>query len=74
MVSVVQEGEKRFNCQECVESYDLCDKCYHTGNWETHKREQGVYHDFILEQFSNIALKDFVSNPRLEICFRNAFQ
>ena len=70
----VQEGEKRYNCQECVESYDLCEKCYHAGNWEKHKCEQGAYHDYIVEEYSIITLKDCVSNQSLETCFRNAFQ
>lgn len=69
-----QEGEKRYSCQECVESYDLCDECHSTGKGEGHTREHGVYHDFILEQYSNITLRDFVSDQRLETCFKNAFQ
>ena len=46
----------------------------YAGKGEEHTREHGVHHVFILEQYSNISLKDFVSNQRLETCFRNAFQ
>lgn len=70
----MQEGEKRYSCQECVESYDLCNECHSKGKGEKHTREHGVHHDYILEQYSNITLKDVVSNERLETCFRNAFQ
>ena len=70
----IQDGDRRHNCDECQESYDLCDKCYSEGKGAEHKAQHGVSHDFTLERYSNMALRDRIPDERIETCFRNAFR
>ncbi|KAL5489134.1 hypothetical protein EMCRGX_G018192 [Ephydatia muelleri] len=72
--AAIKDGDRRHNCDECQESYDLCDKCYSEGKGAEHKAQHGVSHDFTLERYSNMALRDRIPDERIETCFRNAFR
>ncbi len=44
-----QDGNHRFNCVECVESYDLCKKCMRNGKGTEHAQNCGSGHTFVME-------------------------
>jgi len=45
----VKEGKLRYNCVECEESYDLCQKCMEDGKGQAHTEQQGATHTFVEE-------------------------
>lgn len=49
VVPTRQEGSTRYNCRECVESYDLCSSCYDRGEGKCHTQQNGYLHDFCIE-------------------------
>lgn len=70
----IQDGQSRYNCAECVASYDLCEGCYAMGAGEEHVQECGPLHTFTEEKMSDIRLSTKVKAERLEDTFRNMFQ
>ena len=70
-----QDGCKRYNCVDCVQSYDLCQKCHDSGKPESHTEELGPYHTFVVETQSHVFTSTLVhKGETLEELITNMFR
>ncbi|XP_019858162.1 PREDICTED: carboxylic acid reductase-like isoform X1 [Amphimedon queenslandica] len=53
----IEEGSKRYNCDDCPDSFDLCQSCYEKGEIvDEHVRNFDHLHTFTCETRSNAAI------------------
>ena len=56
-LSLFQEGEHRYNCDDCPESFDLCQLCYTNGDIvQEHLKTFGNLHTFTCETRYSVCL------------------
>lgn len=73
--SYPQDGDKRYNCVDCTQSYDLCHKCYVSGQAKSHTSKKGPHHTFVKDTQSHTFASTLVHKAKtLEELILNMFK